>query len=209
MDIVLFGASGMLGSRILNELLSRGHHVTAMVRTPTELPPHANLTETAGDIFHSAEVADAAEGAAVVVSAYGPGPANPALLPEAMRSLIAGVEKAGVKRLVAVGGAGSLEVAPGMQLLDTPDFPPDWKGIAIAHRDALDLLKASSLDWTSICPAAFIHPGERTGKFRLGKDQLVIDGKGKSEISAEDFAIAVADEVEVPKQVRQRFTVAW
>src|ERR1035438_7924134 len=101
----------MLGSRILNELLSRGHHVTAMVRSATELTAHANLTETAGDIFHPAEVADAAGGADVVVSAYGPGPANPELLPDAMRSLIAGVEAAGVKRLIAVGGAGSLEVA--------------------------------------------------------------------------------------------------
>jgi putative NADH-flavin reductase len=108
-----------------------------------------------------------------------------------------------------VGGAGSLEVAPGVQLVDTPNFPAEFKGIAIAHRDALELLKSSKLDWTSASPAAYIHPGERTGRFRLATDQLITDEKGQSEISAEDFAIAVADEVENPRHIRQRFTAAW
>ena len=209
MNVVLFGATGTLGSRILNELLSRGHNLTAVVRDPSKLEPHENVTETAGDIFDAASVSDAAAGADVVVSAYGPGPEKPELLLDATRSLIAGVEASGVKRLIAAGGAGSLEVAPGMRLVDTPDFPPEWKAIAIAHADALELLRASKLDWTSVCPAAYIHPGERTGKYRVGKDQLLVNDKGQSEISAEDFAIAIADEVENPRHLRERFTVAW
>ena len=209
MNIVLFGATGMIGSRLLSELVSRGHRVTAVVRNPGKLEAHENVTVTAGDIFDAVSVADAVGGADVVISAYGPGPANPELLLKATRSLTAGVEASGVKRLIMVGGAGSLEVAPGVQLVDTPDFPAEWKGIALAHRDALNLLKGSSLDWTSASPAAFIHPGDRSGKFRLGADQLIVNDKGVSEISAEDFSIAIADEAENCQYIRRRFTAAW
>ncbi len=209
MNVVLIGASGTLGTRILNELVSRGHGVTAVVRNPSNVPPHENVIATAGDALEPQNVAEAARGADVVVSAYGPGPENPDLLLKATRSLIAGAEASGVKRLIMVGGAGSLEVAPGVELVDTPDFPAEWKGIAIAHRDALDLLRTSDLEWTSVSPAAYIHPGERTGNFRLGKEQLIVNDRGQSEISAEDFAIAIADEVEKPRHIRQRFTVAW
>ena len=144
-----------------------------------------------------------------MVSAYGPGPENPDLLLKATESLIAGVAAGGVRRLVMVGGAGTLETAPGRQLMDAPDFPAAWKGIAMAHGNALQLLRASGLDWTSVSPAAYIHPGERTGKFRTGTDNLITNDQGQSEISAEDFAIAVADEVENPRHIRQRFTAAW
>ena len=112
-------------------------------------------------------------------------------------------------RLIAVGGAGSLEVAPGLLLIDAPFFPAAWKEIAQAHSDALDVLKASDIDWTSVSPAAMIQPGERTGTFRLGKDQLLTDANGESKISTADFAIAVADEVERNAHVRQRFTVSY
>jgi putative NADH-flavin reductase len=214
MNVVLFGATGTLGSRILNELLARGHNVTAVVRDPSKLEPHENVTETAGDIFDAAGVAEAAIGAQVVVSAYGPPPDKPELLLDAVRALIAGVEVSagdvsGAKRLIVVGGAGSLDVAPGVRLVDTPDFPPEWKAIAIAHADALDLLRPSKLDWTYVSPAAYIHPGERTGKYRVGKDRLLVNEKGQSEISAEDFAIAIADEVENPRHLLERFTAAW
>jgi uncharacterized protein len=209
MNIVLFGATGTLGSRILNELLARGHNVTAVVRDPSKLEPHENVTETAGDIFDAASVADAASGAGVVVSAYGPGPGKPELLLDATRALIAGVEASGTNRLIMVGGAGSLEVAPGVKLVDSPDFPAEWKSIAVAHEEALELLRTSKLDWTYVSPAAYIHPGERTGKYRAGKDQLLVNDKGQSEISAEDYAIAIADEVENPQHVRERFTAAW
>jgi len=209
MNIVLFGATGMIGSRILNELLSRGHSVTAVVREPSKFSGRENVAATAGDIFDQDSVRDSARGADVVVSAYGPGPEKAELLLDATRSLIAGVEAAGVKRLVMVGGAGTLEVAPGLLLENTPDFPAAWKAIALAHGDALGLLRASKLEWTSLSPAAYIHPGERTGKFRLGKEQLIVNDKGASEISAEDYAIALVDEVEKPQHVRQRFTMGW
>ncbi len=209
MNIVLFGATGMIGSRILDELVSRGHGVTAVIRDPAKLAGHENVIGTAGDILDADSVKEAVEGADVVVSAYGPGSANPDVLVRATASLLKGVAAAAVKRLIAVGGAGSLEVAPGMQLVDTPDFPAEWKGVALAHRNALELIKASALDWTSLSPAAYLHPGERTGKYRLALDQLITDEKGGSEISAEDFAIALADELENPQHIRQRFTVAW
>ena len=209
MNIVIFGATGTIGSRILDELVSRGHSVTAVIRDPSKLARHENVIGTAGDIFDPASVKESVEGADVVVSAYGPGPGNPDALVKATDSLLKGVEAAGVKRLIAVGGAGSLEAAPGLQLVDTPQFPQEWKGIALAHRDALEIIKASPLDWTSVSPAAYIHPGERTGKLRLGLDQLIVDEKGNSEISAEDFAIALADELEHPQHIRRRFTAAW
>jgi len=209
MNIVMFGATGTIGSRILEELLARGHSVTAVIRDPGKLARYENVIGTAGDIFDSGSVADAVQGADVVVSAYGPGPEKPELLTKAMASLIQGVERARVKRLVAVGGAGTLEVAPGLQLVDTPNFPAEWKGIALAHREALELLKSAKTDWTSLSPAAYIHPGERTGKYRVSQDQLLADEKGNSEISAEDFAIALVDEVETPRHPRQRFAVAW
>lgn len=209
MNIVLFGASGMIGSRLLTELVSRGHQLTAVVRDPAKIEAHENTVATAGNIFDPASVAEAASGADLVISAYGPGPANSELLVSATQALIAGVQSSGVKRLIMVGGAGTLEVAPGMRLVDTPNFPPEWKGIALAHGEALELLKTSLLDWTSASPAAYIHPGDRTGKFRLGTDQLIVNDKGESEISAEDFSIAIADEAEKPHYIRKRFTAAW
>jgi putative NADH-flavin reductase len=209
MNIVMFGATGTLGSRILDELISRGHNITAVVRDPAKLAGRENVTGTSGDIYDPSDVADAARGADIVVSAYGPGSENPNLLVNATESLIAGTTEAGVRRLLTVGGAGTLEVATGVQLVDTRDFPVEWKEIARAHRDALELLRSSGLDWTNITPPAFIHPGERTGKYRLGANELLTDERGKSEISAEDFAIALADEVENRRHVRTRFTVAW
>jgi putative NADH-flavin reductase len=199
----------MIGSRILDELLSRGHAVTAVVRDASKLEARENLIASSGDIFDPASVAEASRGADVVVCAYGPGPTTAAPLVTAIRSLLAGVAASGVKRLIAVGGAGSLEVAPGLQLVDTPDFPADWKEIALAHREALELVKASSLEWTSVSPAAYIHPGERTGKYRTSDDTLLVNEQGQSEISAEDFAIAIADEVEKPRHIRKRFAAAW
>jgi hypothetical protein len=149
------------------------------------------------------------KGSDAVISAYAPGFETLGNLVLATQSLIAGLQKAGVRRFLMVGGAGSLEVAPGLQLVDAPDFPAAWKGIALAHRDALNVLKGSDLDWTSLSPAALIEPGVRTGKFRLGTDQLVMDDKGESKISAEDFAVAAVDELEKNAHVRQRFTLGY
>ncbi len=208
MNIVLYGASGMIGSRILKELLHRGHTVTAVVRNPervTVLGAYIVL----GDILDPSTVAATAKGREAAISAYAPPRDDAAALWAATHSLLAGLATAGVRRLIVVGGAGSLEVAPGLQLVDTQVFPAQWKAIALAHRDALALLKSSNLDWTCFSPAGLIEPGERTGKFRLGGTQLVTGADGESRISAEDYAIALADELEKPQHVRQQFTVAY
>jgi uncharacterized protein len=208
MNVVLFGASGMIGSRVLGELLRRGHKVTAVVRNPDKVAePGAKAVE--GDITNEAGVASLVQGCDAVISAYAPPRESVQTLQVATRSLLAGLGKAGVRRLLVVGGAGSLEVAPGVQLVDTPTFPDAWKGIALAHRDILPILKASTLEWTCLSPAALIQPGERTGKFRLDGTRLVTDAKGESRISAEDFAVALVDELEKPAHVRQQFTLGY
>lgn len=208
MKVVLFGASGTIGSPILAELLHRGHQVTAVVRNPEKVTA-SGATVVKGDLTDASSVAAAARGADAAISAYAPPQAQVNLLQDATRALLSGLEKAGVKRVIIVGGAGSLEVAPGVQLVDTPQFPAAWKPIALAHRDVLPILRASSLDWTYQSPAAFIQPGERTGKFRLGTTQLVTDANGESRISAEDYAVALVDELEQPRHVRQQFTLAY
>jgi putative NADH-flavin reductase len=208
MYVVLYGASGMIGSRILQELVSRGHQVTAVVRHPEKVTI-AGVKVVKGDLLDHASVAATAQGAGAAISAYAPPQGQEETIVDATKSLLAGVAKAGVQRLIVVGGAGSLEVAPGVQLVDSPEFPEGWKAIALAHRDVLPLLKASSLDWTYQSPAALIQPGERTGKFRLGGTKLVTDAKGESRISAEDFAVALVDELEHPRHLRQQFTLAY
>jgi putative NADH-flavin reductase len=211
MKIALIGATGMIGQRILQEALTRGHQVTAVVRDPSRVTQqHDNLKVTTGDIFRADSIASAVTRHDAVISAFGPKQGEEQSLVEATRSLIDGVKRVGVKRLLVVGGAGSLEVAPGVQLVDTPDFPVAWKAIAFAHRDALDIYrKESDLEWTYLSPAALIQPGERTGKYRTGTDQLVTDENGESRISAEDYAVAMLDELENPRFIRKRFTIAY
>jgi uncharacterized protein len=213
MNVVLYGATGMIGQRILNELVTRGHKVKGVARHPEKIAANANVSAVQGDVMDAAGVAEAVKGADAVISAYGPGAVGPAdpygLMEDSTRALIAGVKKAGLPRFLMVGGAGSLMVGPGVDLIDSGHLPDEWKPIAIAHRDALKLLRESDLDWTSLSPAAFIEPGKRTGKFRVGTDTLITDGEGKSRISAEDYAVAMVDELEKPQHVRQRFTVAY
>jgi uncharacterized protein len=211
MKIALFGATGMIGQRILAEALSRGHEVTAIVRDPVRLDKeHERLRVVVGDIFDENKVAQAVRGHDVVISAFGPKAGEEKTLIEATRSLINGVKKSGVDRLIAVGGAGSLEVAPGVQLVNTPDFPDFIKPIALAHREALNIyLQEKELNWTNVSPAAMIAPGERTGTYRTDTDRLVVDENGESRISAEDFAVAILDEVENPRFSRMRFTVGY
>lgn len=213
MNVVLYGPAGMIGSRILSELLSRGHTVTAVSRNPSHIPAHQKMTVLMGDVLSPASVAATARGADAVISAYGPGTGPNSAPPEkviaSVKSLVEALGHIGVQRLIAVGGAGSLEVAPGVQLVDTPGFPVEWRSIALAHRDALNFLRTANLDWTSVSPAALIQPGERTGQFRVGADQLLVDEKGESRISAEDFAVAMVDELEKGEHIRRRFTVAY
>ncbi len=213
MKIALFGATGMIGRRILQEAARRGHEVTAIARDPSkvvDVGPHVRPIQA--DLLDPKSVAAVVVGHEAVVSAFSPAGGQPLdALSAAARSLIAGLRQAGVRRLITVGGAGSLEVAPGLQLIDAPQFPAEWKGIAAAHGDALKVYQteATGLDWTVFCPAALIEPGTRTGAYRTDTDRLVADAKGESRISAEDYAVALVDELEAPKHVGRRFTAAY
>ncbi|HXS04682.1 MAG TPA: NAD(P)-dependent oxidoreductase [Rhodanobacter sp.] len=203
MKIALIGVSGHVGSRLLTELLNRGHSVTGIVRDTTKLASRPGLVLKAGDATRPAQLAPLLAGHDVVISAMRFQSSDP-------NALIAAVKQAGVHRLMVVGGAASLEVAPGQALFDAPGFPEAYKAEAAAGRRALDTLRAENgLDWTFLSPSAEFAPGERTGTFRLGGDQLLSDANGKSWISMEDYAIAFADELEMPKHSRQRFTVGY
>ncbi|MDP9080148.1 MAG: NAD(P)-dependent oxidoreductase [Bacteroidota bacterium] len=212
MKIAIFGATGNIGSRIVTEALNRGHDVTAIVRHPENYKceaPHLRVAK--GDLFNTQDVEAAVFNHDAVVSAYNfTKGATPSTIVEVTVPLLNGLKQAGVKRLIVVGGAGSLEVAPGKQLVDQPDFPAEFKAAALAHRDALkEYQKEKELEWTYISPAAYIEPGERTGNFRTGKDQLITDETGKSHISMEDFAVAIIDEIMNPQHIRERFTVGY
>ncbi|MCY0878151.1 MAG: NAD(P)-dependent oxidoreductase [Firmicutes bacterium] len=212
MEIALWGASGTLGSRILMEALNRGHAVRAAVRDSQRLThSDSRLDVIIADAMNPTEVAAAVAGTDALVSALGPSRGAPAEdLIRLNESLLAGVKATEVRRLVVVGGAGSLYVFPGQRLLDTPDFPAAWRPVAEAAATVLARFRQESeLDWTIVSPPAWIAPGERTGRYRTNGDFLVVDADGKSHISAEDFAVAVMDEVEHPRFVRQRFTVGY
>jgi uncharacterized protein len=209
MKVVLFGASGMIGSRILSELIHRGHSVTAVARHPEKVLPEDSVNAVRGDVLDAAGIAAAATGADAVISAYSPPHTDSGKLVDSARALVEGLTQAGVRRMIMVGGAGSLEVAPGVQLVDTPEFPAEWKAIALAHRDALAVLKSADVDWSYFSPAGLIEPGSRTGKFRLGGTRLVANDRGESKISAEDYAIALVDELENPRHLRRQFTAAY
>jgi putative NADH-flavin reductase len=203
MKIAVIGATGNAGSRIVSELLRRGHHLTAIVRNPDKVPQHANLVASRGDVFDTAGLASLLRGHDVVISAVHFLQSDPGKLIAAVKSSEAG-------RYIVVGGAGSLEVAPGVRLVTTPGFPPQYKPEAEKGGAFLDLLShEKQLNWTFISPSALFAPGERTGKFRLGGDQLLTGADGKSWISFEDYAVALADEVEKPAHPRQRFTVGY
>lgn len=214
MKVLLYGAGGTIGSRIAAELLDRGHHVSAGVRRADRavgLDPRLNVE--VGDVADASSVARAASGHDAVVSAVGPpadGSAAPDFLTESVRALVGGLRAAGVSRLAVVGGAGSLQVAPGVDLVDTAEFPALWKAGALAHREALRFLRGvDDLDWVYFSPAAVIEPGVRTGSFRVGGDQLLVDAEGSSRISAEDFAVALVDVLESGAASRSRVTVAY
>jgi uncharacterized protein len=209
MNVVLFGASGMIGSRVLNELVSRGHTVIAAARNPEKIAASAGVTVVQADADDPESVAAAADGAKAAVCAIAPPHDNPDAFTGIITSLMDGLSRAGVKRLIVVGGAGSLEVATGIQLVDTPEFPAQWLSIARAHREVLPLLKASRFEWSYFSPAAMIQPGERTGVYRLGGKDLLTDRNGESKISAEDYAVALVDELERPRRVHQQFTIAY
>jgi putative NADH-flavin reductase len=214
-EIVLIGASGFVGSAILNEALDRGYKVKAVVRHPEKITKvHKNLLVTQGDVSLSETVADVCRGADTVISAYNPGWKNPDIAMETTRvyrAIIEGVRKSGVKRLLVAGGAGSLFVSPGIRLMDAGIMPefilPAVKALAEIY--LVDLTAEKNIDWVFFSPAGNLEPGLRTGKFRLGKDDLIVNETGESKISVQDYAVAMIDEVEKPAHHMERFTIGY
>jgi uncharacterized protein len=202
MRVALIGAGGAAGSRLLRELVRREHEVLALARTPSkvELLPRVTLRQL--DANDAAAVSQAVRGQDAVISAT-------KFTQTDTRTLISGITAAAVKRYLVVGGAGSLETAPGVRELDDPRFPAAVRPEALAGCEFLDRLRASDLDWTFLSPSRFFEPGARTGQFRLGKDCLLLDTAGRSAISMEDYAIALVDELERPVHIRERFTVGY
>ncbi len=213
MKIALIGATGFVGSAVLKELLARGHEVRALAREPGKLAAQPGLQTVRADVTDAAAVTEAVRGVDAVISAYNPGWGHADLHDEFLRgadAITAGVKAAGVARLLVVGGAGSLYIAPGVQLVDTPEFPAEWKAGALAAREALNRLKTSTgLDWTFLSPAMHLEPGERTGVYRLGRDEPVFDAAGQSRITVADLAAALVAEAEQPQFLRQRFTLGY
>ena len=207
MNVILYGATGNSGSRILTELLSRGHSVTAVARNIAKLP--STVAAKQDDLSDVDTIASIIAGADAVISAYAPPQDDTDALIGVTERLVAAVKKAGKIRLLMVGGAGSLEVAPGVTLNASGHLPEAWIPIATSHEKALKVLRASEIDWTYLSPAAFFEPGTRTGKFRLGSKELISDAKGESRISMEDYAIALVDELENHAHPRQRFSVGY
>jgi uncharacterized protein len=210
MRLVIFGASGLLGTRLVSEALSRGHQLTAVARDVARIDDRGGQVATAAaDVTDPGSVAAVAGGHDAALSAVTQHD-RPEMLVDAARGLLAGLSAAGVQRLVVAGGAGSLLVASGQRLMDTDGFHEEWKPEALATAAALDVFRQADTDveWSYVSPGALLAPGERTGHYRLGGDELLVDEHGKSAISMEDFAIAMLDEAEAAKHPRQRFTAA-
>jgi len=216
MRIALVGGTGFVGSAVLDELLLRGHDVTALTRRPDNPAPRPRLEISKADALDASQVARAVKGVDAVVSAYNPGWTHPDLYATFMKgaaAIVDGVKRAGVRRLLVVGGAGSLFVAPGVQLVDTPAFldnvPPNVVPGARAARDELTRLRnETTLDWTFLSPPVGLAPGERRGSYRLGAEEVLMDGDKPAGISVADLAVAIVDEIEKPQHIRKRFTVA-
>ena len=203
MKIAVIGASGNAGSRIAAELARRGHSVTAIARHPEKIAAEAKVTATKGDLMDQAALTG-------LLAVHDAAISSVHFLASDPLKLIGAARESKVARYLVVGGAGSLEVAPGVRLVTTPGFPVAYKAEAEKGAAFLDLLRAEKeLNWTFLSPSALFTAGERTGKFRLGTDQLLTAADGKSSISFEDFAVALADEIERPAHIRQRFTVGY
>jgi len=200
--ITLIGATGNAGSRVLAELLSRGHTVKAISRRVENVAAHAQVEAVSADVNDRERLSTLIVGSDAVVSAV-------KFTELDVDQLIETVRQSGVRRLLVVGGAGSLWLSPGVRELDGPNFPPHVKPEALKGALFLEKLRASTLDWTFLSPSRIFFPGSRTGQFRVGEDTLLFDAAGKSSISLEDYAIALVDEIETPRHARSRFTVGY
>jgi hypothetical protein len=207
MNVVLYGATGNSGSSILRELVGRGHRVTAVARDPSKLP--ATVTAVQDDLGSVDKIASIIAGADVVISAYAPPPGDTDALLGVTEREIQAVKMAGDARLIVVGGAGLLEVAPGVSLIASGHLPEQYLPIAKSHQKALEILKKSDVNWTYFSPGAYFVPGKRTGNFRLGTTELITDAKGDSRISFEDYAVALVDEMEKPAHERGQISIGY
>lgn len=203
MQVTVLGASGRAGSEIVKELARRGHQVTGVARNPARIPTGDGIAAVSGDVSDATTLPALLKGADAVVSAIMFTDTDP-------ETLIGALKAAGAPRYLVVGGAGSLEAAPGLKVIDTPDFPEIYKAEASAGGRFLDRLRQETdLDWTFLSPSAVFDGGDRTGRFRLGGDSLLVTADGRSAISFPDYAIAMVDEIESPQHSRQRFTVGY
>lgn len=209
MNVVVYGATGNSGSEIVKELLARGHKVTGVARKVDSLKDKPGVTAKVDDLSNVDAIAAIIKGADAVVTAYQPPADSTDALIDVTKRQIEAVKKAGGTRLVVVGGAGLLEVAPGVTLIKSGYLPAEYLPIATSHEKALAVLKTSDIDWTYLSPGAYFVPGERTGKFRLGTKELVSDAKGESKISFADYAIAIVDELEKPAHRKGSFSVGY
>jgi len=218
MKVALIGATGYVGSRILVELLQRGHRVTGLARNPQTLSPHASLTAQSVDVLNVEQLSNILNGHEAVISAFNPGrmTAGADVFDKHVaghKAILSAVNKAGVKRFLAVGGAASLKTASGQEYLDSPEFPPEfapYKGGIRGTRELYYLLKKEPyIDWVFLSPSVRLLPGARTGKYRVGTDRVLYDANGVSSISLEDYAVAMVDELEQPQHHRERFTVGY
>jgi len=214
-NIVLIGASGFVGSAILNEALDRGIHVKAVVRNSKSVEVmNENLEVVEADVMNTSQLSEALKGADAVISAFNPGWSNPNIYDDTLKGyhfIIQAVKNAGVSRFQMVGGAGSLFVEPGLTLIASGEVPeklrPGVESLAKVYPDYL--IPEKALDWVFFSPAANLKPGERTGQYRLGKDDMIVDKNGDSEISVQDYAKAMIDELENPRHHRERFTIGY
>ena len=213
--IVLIGASGFVGSAILQEALNRGIKVTAVVRKPESIKiTNANLSIVKADVSDAGKVTAIITDADAVISAYNPGWTNPNIYEETLKvypQILEEVKKAGVGRLLIVGGAGTLFVAPGLRVVDSGVIPAEIMGgvKSLGEFYLNTLMHEKDIDWVFFSPAGTLEPGERTGNYRLGKDDLIVNEKGESKISVQDYAKAMVDELENPVHHKERFTIGY
>lgn len=214
-NVTLIGASGFVGTAILNELLARGHRVTAVVRNPGKIGIKSpSLTVVQADVTDTSALVAACKGRDAVISAYNPGWTNPNIYEETLHNyplILEAVRQSGVRRLLCVGGAGTLFCAPGLRVVDSGVIPDAIMGgvRSLGEFYLNTLMNEKEIDWIFFSPAGTLEPGKRTGKFRLGKDDLIVDENGNSHISVEDYAVAMVDELENPKHHYERFTIGY
>ena len=214
-NVLLIGATGFVGSAVLNELVSRGHKVTAVARNLEKLTKNEFVTPAKEDVAHVEAIAKLAEGKDAIISAYNPGWTNPdiaTLITENYPKILEAAKESGVKRLLIVGGAGTLFCAPGLRVVDSGAIPAEIMGGVRPLGDFYlnTLRNEGDIDWVFFSPAGTFDPeGKKTGKYRLGKDELIVDANGNSHISVQDYADAMVNELEVPAHHKERFTIGY